>query len=60
MTQALDELQSALAADPLNGGLWWKLGIQAQVAAGGSVSEEKAAVALLEKGWQVQADSMAA
>jgi len=56
VTHALDELQRALAADPLNGALWWKLGIQAQVAAGGSVTEEQAAVALLERGRGVQAN----
>ena len=60
ITHALDELQRALAADPLNGELWWKLGIQAQVAAGGSVTEEQAAVALLEKGRAVQEDCTAA
>ena len=53
VTQALDELQRAVAADPLDGAKWWKLGIQAQVAAGGSVPEEKVAVALLERGRQV-------
>ena len=49
VTQALEELHRAVAADPANGKLWWNLGIQAQVAAGGSVPEEKAAVVLLER-----------
>ena len=49
VTQALEELERAVAADPADGQRWWNLGIQAQVAAGGSVSEEVAAVALLER-----------
>lgn len=49
VTQALDEIQRALAADPGNGALWWKLGLQAQVAAGGFVEEERFAVSMLEK-----------
>ena len=49
VTQGLDELNRAVEADPRNGQLWWNLGIQAQVAAGGSIVEEQAAVALLER-----------
>jgi hypothetical protein len=49
VTHALEELQRAVAADPSNGRLWWTLGIQAQVAAGGSVKEERVAVEFLER-----------
>ena len=49
VTAALDELERAVAAEPANGELWWSLGVHAQVAAGGSVPEELAAVALLER-----------
>ena len=49
VTRALDELQRAVAAEPADGSRWWSLGIHAQVAAGGSVPEEQAAVALLER-----------
>jgi tetratricopeptide (TPR) repeat protein len=49
VTRALDELQRAVAAEPAAGSRWWSLGIHAQVAAGGSVPEEQAAVALLER-----------
>jgi cytochrome c-type biogenesis protein CcmH/NrfG len=49
VTQALDQIQAALQADPGNGGLWWRLGVQAQVAAGGFVEEERLAASMLER-----------
>lgn len=60
VTQALEELQRAVAGDPINGQLWWNLGIQAQIAAGGSVPEEQIAVQLLERALVISPGLLAA
>lgn len=49
VTQALDELEKAVMAQPENAQLWWQLGVHSQIAAGGVVEQERYSVAMLER-----------
>jgi hypothetical protein len=54
VTQALDARELAVRQDPTNGQKWWDLGVEAQVAAGGSVQEEVGAARMLERAMMLQ------
>ena len=54
VTQALDARELAVRQDPTNGQKWWDLGVEAQVAAGGSVQEEVGAARMLERAIMLQ------